>query len=136
VTTYSVLLDTGVSTLTGRAFFIDAVQTGTPGLYRLVGSDAVTLIHHPAGGSMPVAISAIDAARIYRLDVTAPEDTETVTLFVDGVRYGRVDKFPPWVFTCELATRETPYILEARIEGPFGTLTAYMQLPEHTWTRE
>jgi hypothetical protein len=169
-----------VSILTGGDFAIDVVQTGTPGLYRLVGSDAVTLIHRPGGGSMPatytlllddgiatftaaayaiavsqtatpgvytfvgsdaalawrgetemaVAMSASETVRTYRVDVTAPDDTEAVTLFVDAVRHGRVDKFPPWVFTCELATREAPYMLEARIEGPFGTLTASMQLPE------
>jgi hypothetical protein len=129
-TVYSLVLAHGGATLTGRDFAIDVLQTGTPGVYHLIGSDAVTLIHRAGGEPMPVAISAIETARTYRLDVIAPEDTEAVTLFQDGVRSGRIDKSPPWLFTRELPVRAEPYIIEARIEGPFGTLTAAMKIPD------
>jgi hypothetical protein len=137
LTTYNLLLLTGASTITGSDFHIDVLQTGTPGLYHLVGSDAVTLLHLPAGGGpspMPVAMSATETARAYRFNVTAPEDTDSVTLFQDGQRTGRVDKSPPWVFTRELATRTTPYIMEAHINGPFGELTAVMHIPPESPT--
>jgi hypothetical protein len=134
MTTYSLLLLTGASTITGSDFHIDVLQTGTPGLYHLVGSDAVTLTHRAGGEPMPVAMSATETGRSYRFNVTAPEDTDSVTLFQDGQRTGRVDKNPPWVFTSELATRTTSYIMEAHINGPFGELTAVMHIPPESPT--
>lgn len=76
-----------------------------------------------------VAITATEIGISYRFDVTAPADTQRVTLYEDGVRSGRADTAPPWTFTRTWDSR-IKTIVEAKIEGPFGELSAVITVPE------
>jgi hypothetical protein len=124
---YTESLQAGGYTLTGTASAIEVKLSLTAEPFDLLGADILVLWK---GAAMPAAMTATETERTYRFDITAPPDTTQVTLYQDGQRTTRSDKSPPWVFTQTLTIRPTPYIIEAEIEGPFGSITTTLQIPE------
>jgi hypothetical protein len=127
VSTYTEPLEVGDYRYHGGASYVAITVNLEADAVQILGADVMTIWK---GATMPAAMTATETERTYRFDITAPPDTTQVTLYQDGQRTTRSDKSPPWVFTQTLTIRPTPYIIEAEIEGPFGSITTTLQIPE------